>query len=136
MEAPHQHRADKDGPAWKHGRGDGWLLLRGPSSEYWNECWNECWERHLKAAGVAFFYKETLHKLDFDGRSIALARLALGRTGSRLSFAHSHTPLSDQRENPHDKGCAEALLQSAAMARAVATRVRPSTRLTASPRRN
>ena len=71
---PHDHRADQEGPAWKHGRGDGWLLLRGPSSEYWFERW----ERHLKAAGVTFFYKEALHQLDFDGKSITLARLTSG----------------------------------------------------------
>lgn len=29
------HAADSEGPAWMHGAGDGWLPLRGPSSECW-----------------------------------------------------------------------------------------------------
>lgn len=72
---PHHHRADQDGPAWTHGRGNGWLLLRGPSSEFWFDRW----ERHLQAAGVKFFYRQTLDQLEFEGSSITLARLASGR---------------------------------------------------------
>ena len=72
---PHAHRADQDGPAWVHGRRDGWLLLRGPSSEFWFEHW----EKQLRSAGVEFFYKEALHQLDVEGRSITRARLSSGR---------------------------------------------------------
>lgn len=70
----HSHDADKEGSKWKHGQGDGWLVLRGPSSE----CWFDKWVEHLKKNGVDFFWKQPLHKFDFDGRRITAARLDSG----------------------------------------------------------
>ena len=66
----HDHPADSEGPAWTHGQGDGWLLLSRPSSE----CWFEKWVDHLKKSDVEFFWKEPLHKLEFDGEEITAAR--------------------------------------------------------------
>jgi hypothetical protein len=31
---PHEHKADHKGPAWTQEAGIGWLLFKGPSSEY------------------------------------------------------------------------------------------------------
>lgn len=70
----HHHAADAEGPAWKHGAGDGWLLLRGPSSE----CWIDRWVEHLKKSSVAFHWQQPLCKLDFDGREITAAHLESG----------------------------------------------------------
>ena len=65
----HQHKADQDGPAWTQGAGDGWLLLRGPSSEYWFNPW----VKYLKEKGVTFFWNKPLTKLQFDGCNITSA---------------------------------------------------------------
>jgi uncharacterized protein with NAD-binding domain and iron-sulfur cluster len=66
---PHPHKADQDGPAWTQGAGDGWLLLKGPSSEYWFNPWVE----YLKGKGVKFFWEKALTKLEFDGVTIVSA---------------------------------------------------------------
>lgn len=60
---PHAHRADADGPAWQHGARSGWLLLRGPSSEFWFDHWIH----HLSSSGVVFHWGNALHHFDFDG---------------------------------------------------------------------
>jgi hypothetical protein len=60
----HNHPADEEGPAWTHQARDGWLLLRGPSSE----CWFAKWVEYLTGVGVQFFWNAPLHRLDFDGR--------------------------------------------------------------------
>jgi len=65
----HLHQADREGPAWTHGAGDGWLLLKGPSSEYWFDPWLA----HLQHNGVRFFWEKTLTKLEFDGARIVCA---------------------------------------------------------------
>lgn len=70
----HYHRADKQGPAWKHHSGDGWLLLRGPSNEFWFDKWIV----YLKKSGVKFFFHTPLEKFDFDGKNIVRAHLQSG----------------------------------------------------------
>ena len=70
----HRHPADSEGPAWMHGARDGWLLLRGPSSEFWFDRW----VRDLSARGVEFFWDVPLEKLHFDGSAILSAGLAGG----------------------------------------------------------
>jgi uncharacterized protein with NAD-binding domain and iron-sulfur cluster len=65
----HRHEADLNGPAWAHGAGDGWLLLKGPSSEYWFKPWIT----YLKDEGVKFFWSKPLAKLEFDGEKIVSA---------------------------------------------------------------
>ncbi|HLP03501.1 MAG TPA: FAD-dependent oxidoreductase [Opitutaceae bacterium] len=69
---PHHHAADADGPAWRHGAGNGWLLLRGPSSEVWFGPWIKDLERR----GVEFSWNAPLDRLEFDGKSVAAAILA------------------------------------------------------------
>jgi uncharacterized protein with NAD-binding domain and iron-sulfur cluster len=65
----HAHKADHDGPAWSQGAGDGWLLLKGPSSEYWFAPW----VRHLQEQGVHFCWGKGLSRLEFDGSRISAA---------------------------------------------------------------
>jgi len=65
----HHHKADQDGPAWTQGAGDGWLLLKGPSSEYWFTPW----VKYLTEKGVEFFWEKALTKLEFDGSTIISA---------------------------------------------------------------
>ncbi|MFA6293522.1 MAG: NAD(P)-binding protein, partial [Victivallales bacterium] len=65
----HQHKADQDGPAWTQGAGIGWLLFKGPSSEYWFDPW----VKYLKGKGVKFYWEKALTKLEFDGNSIISA---------------------------------------------------------------
>lgn len=70
----HYHKADEEGPAWRHQARSGWLLLRGPSSEFWFDKW----VAHLYKCGVKFFWEEPLHKLDFDGEVVTAAELVSG----------------------------------------------------------
>lgn len=70
----HHHPADEEGSSWTHGARDGWLLLRGPSSEVWFEKW----VMYLKQQGVNFFWQESLEKLEYDGNSITSAYLESG----------------------------------------------------------
>jgi uncharacterized protein with NAD-binding domain and iron-sulfur cluster len=65
----HEHKADQEGPAWTQSAGDGWLLLKGPSSEYWFAPWI----KHLSEKGVKFFWKTPLTRLEYDGTSIVSA---------------------------------------------------------------
>jgi hypothetical protein len=65
----HPHKADQDGPAWRHGTGAGWLLFKGPSSEYWFNPW----VKYLKEKGVSFYWEKALTKLEFDGTTIVSA---------------------------------------------------------------
>ncbi len=73
---PHYHKADAEGPAWQQGKGDNWLLLRGPSNEYWFEKWVD----HLQKSGVRFYWEHSLHQLDYDGRKITSAHLGSEET--------------------------------------------------------
>jgi uncharacterized protein with NAD-binding domain and iron-sulfur cluster len=70
----HWHAADDDGGAWKHGARDGWLLFRGPSTEFWFDRW----EAALRAAGVTFEFAAPLAELDYDGTRVVGAGLASG----------------------------------------------------------
>lgn len=70
----HHHAADDDGPEWTQGSGDGWLLLRGPSNEFWFDRW----VAHLKKNGVEFFWKNSLKKFAFDGKNITTAFMESG----------------------------------------------------------
>jgi uncharacterized protein with NAD-binding domain and iron-sulfur cluster len=65
----HQHKADQDGPAWTQEGGSGWLLFKGPSSEYFFNPW----VKYLRKKGVKFFWEKGLTKLAFDGTRITAA---------------------------------------------------------------
>ncbi len=65
----HHHKADQDGPIWRQGAGDGWLLLKGPSSEYLFKPW----VKYLQEKGVDFHWQKPLTKLEFDGWKIISA---------------------------------------------------------------
>ena len=65
----HHHKADKEGPAWIQDAGIGWLVFKGPSSEYWFNPW----AKYLKEKGVKLFLGKALTKLEFDGTKIIAA---------------------------------------------------------------
>jgi len=64
--ALHRHKAAGDGPAWTQGTGAGWLLFKGPSSEYWFNPW----VKYLEEKGVNFYWEKSLTKLEFNGEKI------------------------------------------------------------------
>ena len=66
---PHEHKADHEGPAWKQEAEIGWLLFKGPSSEYLFAPWI----KQLKKMGVTFYWEKPLTKLEFDGATIVSA---------------------------------------------------------------
>ena len=72
----HYHPADAEGPAWWHGARDGWLLLRGPSNEYWFNRWVE----YLGTLGVEFAWNTALVELRYDGQKCTGACLQTGET--------------------------------------------------------
>lgn len=70
----HRHAADAEGPSWVQGARSGWLLFRGPSSEFWFERWVD----YLVSLGVRFRFGESLHRLEYDGQRIVSAALDSG----------------------------------------------------------
>lgn len=86
----HPHKADDDGPAWTHGARNGWLLLRGPSSEYWFDKW----VAHLKKKGVRFLWEEPLYKFDYDGTAITAAQLGSGARVKADVYTLATTPFA------------------------------------------
>jgi glycine/D-amino acid oxidase-like deaminating enzyme len=86
----HPHKADDEGPAWTHGARNGWLLLRGPSSE----CWFDKWVLHLKKNGVRFFWEQPLHRLDYDGTAITSAQLGSGTKVKAAIYILATTPFA------------------------------------------
>lgn len=70
----HWHAGDAAGPSWVQGARSGWLLLRGPSSEFWFERW----VAYLSSLRVQFRFGQTLHRLEFDGERIVAAVLESG----------------------------------------------------------
>ena len=86
----HAHPADDDGPAWIHGQRDGWLLFRGPSSEFWFDRW----VRDLKEHGVSFFWNEPLERFQFNGRTITGAQLSSGRAVEVDIYILATTPFA------------------------------------------
>lgn len=71
----HAHMADPEGPAWSQGARSGWLLLRGPSSEFWFERW----VRHLQSMGVRFQFDCSLQRLALEHGRIAHSLLENGQ---------------------------------------------------------
>jgi hypothetical protein len=67
--AVERHKADPDGPGWTQKTGAGWLLFKGPSSEYWFDPWI----KYLKTKGVSFIWEKALTKLEYDGTRITSA---------------------------------------------------------------
>ena len=67
--ATENHKADQDGPGWTQKTGAGWLLFKGPSSEYWFDPWI----KYLKTKGVSFFWEKALTRLEYDGTRITSA---------------------------------------------------------------
>ncbi|MEK9156794.1 MAG: FAD-dependent oxidoreductase [Patescibacteria group bacterium] len=62
----HTHKADEEGDTWTQGSGSGWLLLKGPSNEFWFEKWIP----YLRQKDVSFFWKKSLQQLAYDGEHI------------------------------------------------------------------
>ncbi|MGN6547115.1 MAG: FAD-dependent oxidoreductase [Aureliella sp.] len=73
-----------------HGARDGWLLLRGPSSE----CWFDKWVAYLRNKGVSFSFGAPLHKLDYDGTKITAAHLESGTEVRADVYVLATTPFA------------------------------------------
>jgi uncharacterized protein with NAD-binding domain and iron-sulfur cluster len=86
----HKHPADKQGDAWTHGSADGWLLLNGPSSEWWFDKW----VIHLKNNNVTFHMNQELKKLDYDGNQITGAKLTNGKNVNADVYILATTPFA------------------------------------------
>ncbi|HLE01790.1 MAG TPA: FAD-dependent oxidoreductase [Bdellovibrionota bacterium] len=86
----HVHGPDKEGGTWTHQGGDGWLLFRGPSSEYWFEKWVQ----FLEGMGVGTSWGTALEKLTYDGSKISSAQLADGRAITADAFIIATDPFS------------------------------------------
>lgn len=86
----HHHPAGAEGPAWFHGAGDGWLLFRGPSSEYWFDRWLPM----LGQRGVTFAWNQPLAKLDFDAQLITRATLKSGEHVAADAYILATTPFA------------------------------------------
>lgn len=67
--AVERHKADLAGPGWTQKTGAGWLLFKGPSSEYWFTPWI----KYLNTKGVDFIWEKALTKLEYDGNRIVSA---------------------------------------------------------------
>lgn len=89
-EPSHVHRADADGPGWVHGARSGWLLLRGPSSEWWFDRW----VTHLERSGVDFTFEAPLERFEFDGRHITGAQLESGAAVERDRYVLATNPFA------------------------------------------
>ena len=68
------HTTNAEGASWSHGARSGWLLLRGPSSEFWFSPW----VRDLAARGVNFHFEHVLHRLDGSKDGVRAACLEDG----------------------------------------------------------
>jgi glycine/D-amino acid oxidase-like deaminating enzyme len=86
----HRHAADAEGPAWTQGAGDGWLLFRGPSSDYWFNRWIPL----LRAQGVSLTWNEPLEALEFDGSVITGAKLKSGARVVADAYILATTPFA------------------------------------------
>lgn len=86
----HEHSADHEGAGWQHGAGAGWLLLRGPSSEYWFDPW----VRHLRQAGVILRCGDGLHQFESANGFIACARLQSGASVHADRYVLATNPFS------------------------------------------
>ena len=86
----HVHSADQEGGEWSHQGGDGWLLFRGPSSEYWFERW----VHFLEQKGVAVICGAPLERLVYDGSRISAAQLADGKSINSDAFIVATDPFS------------------------------------------
>lgn len=70
----HTHSSDQEGSRWYQGAGDGWLLLRGPSSEYWFDRWLQ----YLKGLEVKFHWNSSLVRFNFNKDKIDSAQMEDG----------------------------------------------------------
>ncbi|MBI3925322.1 MAG: FAD-dependent oxidoreductase, partial [Armatimonadetes bacterium] len=86
----HRHAADRDGPGWVHRAGDGWLLLRGPSSEVWFDRWLS----DLRHRGMELTFNDPLVQLDFDGRGITAAHMRSGTAVKADQYILATTPFA------------------------------------------
>jgi hypothetical protein len=86
----HHHSGDSSGPPWRHGARDGWLLLRGPSSEWWFEPW----VAHLETLGVEFEWSAELRSFHVEDQELCHAHLADGRVVDADAFVLAINPFA------------------------------------------
>lgn len=86
----HDHPADNEGEAWTQGSNDGWLLMRGPSSDFWFAKW----VAHLQNIGVIFHWETSLNELLYDGDVIVGAVLSSGETVTAEKYVLAINPFA------------------------------------------
>lgn len=86
----HDHPADEEGPPWRHGQRDGWLLLRGPSSEVWFNNWIS----FLEEKKVRFHWNSKLQKLFSPSEKVESAILTNGLKVTGDSFILAINPFA------------------------------------------
>jgi len=69
----HKHPEDESGDPWIHGPRQGWLLLKGPSSEVWFDPW----VKYLSSKGVQFKFNHRLEKFKQDESGKKMVRSAV-----------------------------------------------------------
>jgi len=89
----HSHPEDDVGGAWRHGPREGWLLLRGPSSEVWFDPW----VKHLASLGVQFKFN---HRLELfkqeDGGSKSIRGALVTTTDEESKEPRSELVYADE----------------------------------------
>lgn len=87
------HPADEEGESWAQSSGGGWLLLRGPSSDFWFKKW----VTHLQNSGVTFHWKTSLEELFYDGDSITGAQLSSNTTVTADKYVMAVNPFAGEK---------------------------------------
>ena len=72
LDKPYLHDADEDGPAWEHGSGSQWLVLKRPSSESWFDPWTKMLITYYH---VKIHLNHTLDKFIFRNNKIVSAQV-------------------------------------------------------------
>jgi uncharacterized protein with NAD-binding domain and iron-sulfur cluster len=84
--APYLHYDEESSPPrkkeWRHSHGDGWLLLKRPSSESWFNPWT----RQLIDRGVNFRFENKLNRINTDGKKITSVTVEL-KDGTMYDFS-------------------------------------------------
>ncbi|MDQ3159247.1 MAG: FAD-dependent oxidoreductase [bacterium] len=84
----HYHQADEEGESWA--QGSRWLLMRGPSSDFWFKKW----VTHLQDSGVTFHWETPLKELLYDGKTISGAVLSSGKTVTADKYVLAVNPFA------------------------------------------
>jgi hypothetical protein len=95
---PYLHPKDEFGGPWYHQGNDGWLVMRGPTSE----AWFDPWVSHLKKNGVQFKFGHELLKFKANNTEISSAIVREKNSNIDVSIKADHyimaiTPFAAQK---------------------------------------